>query len=75
MEYNIINHISTKKVTNVENRTLGKVQFKAIEQDASAGHVQGSEAQIWTAVPKIGIPMLNILHFHINDTSDEVPID
>jgi len=26
-------------------------------------------------VPKIGVPMLNILHFHINDTSDEIPID
>ena len=49
--------------------------FKAIELDASAGHVQGSTAQIWTSLPKIGIPMLNILHFHINDTSEEIAID
>lgn len=75
MEYNIVNHPSTKKVTNVENRTLGRIFFKAIEQDQDAGHVQGSTAQIWTSIPKIGVPMLNILHFHINDMSEEVSID
>ena len=75
MEYNIVNHPSTKKITNIENRTLGRVEFKAIEQDASAGHVQGSTAEIWTTIPRIGVPMVNILHFHINDTSDEVPLD
>ena len=75
MEYNIVNHPSTKKITNIENRTLGRVEFKVIEQDANAGHVQGSTAHIWTAIPKIGVPMVNILHFHINDMSDEIPID
>ena len=54
---------------------FGKVLFKAIEADNKAGHVQGSTAHVWTAVPKIKAPMLNILHFHINDMSDEVTID
>lgn len=60
-------------MTHVENRTFGPVKFMAIEQDA--GHVQGSTAEIWTAIPKMGVKMLNILHFHINDMSEEVPID
>ena len=54
---------------------FGRVEFKAIEADNTSGHVQGSTAHIWTAVPKIGARMLNILHFHINDMSDEVTID
>ena len=59
----------------IENRNLGKVLFNAIEHDTNAGHVQGSTAEIWTTIPNIGVPMLNILHFHINDMSDEVSID
>ena len=43
--------------------------------DQSAGHVHGSTAEIWTNKPKIGVPMLNILHFHINDMSEDVTID
>lgn len=30
-QYNIVHHVSTKKVTHVENRTFGPVRFKAIE--------------------------------------------
>ena len=68
-------HPSTKKITLLESRAFGKVHFNAIEADQSAGYVQGSTAEIWTAIPKIGLPMLNILHFHINDMSDEVSIE
>ena len=49
--------------------------FKAVEADQGAGHVTGSTAHIWTAIPRIGVKMLNILHFHINDMSEEVSID
>ena len=70
-----MHHPATKAITLVENRGFGKVLFKAIEADQSSGHVQGSKAEIWTAIPKIGVPMLNILHFHINDMSDEVSIE
>lgn len=59
----------------IENRNLCKVLFNGVEHDNQAGHVQGSTAHIWTAVPKVGVKMLNILHFHINDMSDEVSID
>ena len=31
LAYNIVNHVSTQKITNIENRTLGRVSFKAIE--------------------------------------------
>ena len=30
-EYRIVHHISTQKITDVENRNLGRVAFKAIE--------------------------------------------
>ena len=74
-QYNVVYHPITKKITLVENRNFSKVKFNAIEADQSSGFVQGSTAHIWTAIPKIGNPMLNILHFHINDMSDEVSID
>ena len=74
-QYNIVHHPASKDITLVENRAFGKVFFKVIKAEGSAGHVQGSKAEIWTAVPQIGVPMLNILHFHINDMSDEVSID
>ena len=74
-QYNIVHHPSTKQITHVENRALGKVLFNAVEADQTAGHVKGSTAEIWTSIPKIGVPMLNIIHFHINDMSDEVSMD
>ena len=40
--------------------------------------VQTSTARIWTHIPPVAAKMgnmLNIIHFHINDTSEETTID
>merc|ERR1712048_1482289 len=72
-EYNIIFHPKTKMIMNVHNRQLGPVRYKAIKLDDSAGYVVNSIIQIWTHQFKPQI--LNILHMHVNDTSDEVSLD
>jgi len=41
--------------------------------DDSSGYVMGSVIPIWTNRVKQG--MLNIIHMHVNDTSDEVTMD
>jgi len=46
-----VHHPASKDITLVENRAFGKVLFKVIKAEGSAGHLQGSKAEIWTAVP------------------------
>jgi hypothetical protein len=71
--YNISFHNYNKRVTNVVNKGYGNVQFLAIEMDESSGFVHGSAMKIWTNVPNKD--MLNIVHVHLNDTSESVSID
>jgi hypothetical protein len=63
----------TKEITNVVNRTYGEVIYKAIRLDATSGFVIGSTIKLWTVKQKVDI--LNIIHIHLNDTSDETSID
>ena len=65
-------------ITGINSRTYGPIVCKAIQIDNEAGFVQTSEAEIWTHVPSIAAKMgsmINIIHFHINDTSEEASID
>ena len=63
----------TKEITNVVNRTYGEVIYKAIRLDATSGFVMGSTIKLWTV--KQTVDILNIIHIHLNDTSDETSID
>jgi hypothetical protein len=51
---------------------MGEVQFKAILMDQEAGFQQNSVIQIWTSHNN---KIFNIVHIHVNDCSEEVPID
>ena len=63
----------TKEITNVVNRTYGEVIYKALRLDATSGFVMGSTIKLWTV--KQTVEILNIIHIHLNDTSDEAAID
>jgi len=51
---------------------MGSVQFKAIQLDKEAGFQPNSTVQIWT---NHNSKIFNIIHIHVNDCSEEVPID
>ena len=73
-EYHITQHPLTREVTSIENRRMGmcEVKFKAILMDQGAGFQQNSTVQIWT---NHNNKIFNIVHIHVNDCSEEVPID
>lgn len=70
--YLITYHPTSRAVTNVKNRTMGDVRFKAIVLDDNAGFQVHSTVHAWT---HHNHQVFNIAHLHLNDTSDEVPID
>jgi len=72
-DYNITFHPQTKMITNVTNRSYGEIKFKAIKIDESSGYVIGSELKLWTSC--LSKDVLNIVHIHLNDTSDEASVD
>ena len=51
---------------------MGEVKFKAIQIDSDAGFQLNSTFQIWT---NHNNKIFNIIHIHVNDCSEEVPID
>lgn len=71
-DYNIRFHPVTKEIVGVSNRTFGDVQYRAIKVEAS-GFVMGSVMKLWTTL--IAPQVLNIVHIHLNDTSDEATVD
>lgn len=78
-EYNVKEHNVTHELTQIRNRQMGPVKYRAIKFEEGTGFVDGSVAHIWTQIPTQpalkSLKVLNILHFHINDCSDEVTID
>ena len=72
-EYNIRFDPLTKEIVGVSNRQFGDIVFKAIKLDASSGYVMGSIMKLWTT--QLGPEVLNIIHIHLNDTSDEATVD
>jgi hypothetical protein len=56
----------------VRNNTYDKVKFEAKEIDGNAGFIHNSVLKIWTN--EVDEHIYNILHCHINDMSDSVPI-
>lgn len=51
---------------------MGEVKFRAMCIDEGAGYASNSLFQLWT---HHNFKLFNIIHIHLNDTSDEVPID
>jgi hypothetical protein len=63
----------TQKVNNVQKHGEGDVKFLAIEVDNEAGYITGSKVSLWTHSPSRD--QLNIVHMHVNDSSESVAID
>lgn len=59
-------------IRGVSNNISGKVKFEAKQIDAGAGFIQNSTFRVWTN--EINEQVYNIIHCHINDMSDSVPI-
>ena len=72
-DYEINFEKETQTIKSVKNKEMGSVLFRAISVDQDCGYVQGSVVQLWTAEYKEDT--LNIIHMHVNDMSDEVPVD
>ena len=72
-DYKITFHPVTKQITNVANRAYGEVMFHPIKLDDQSGYVIGSTLSIWSS--KVNQDVLNILHIHLNDTSEEAAIE
>lgn len=70
--YIITYHPTTKDVTNIRNRKMGDVRFKAVKLDEGAGYQSNSTVKLWTHHNR---KVFDICHMHVNDTSDQVPID
>lgn len=73
-DYNI--GFSTQKnvITYIINKQLNtEVQFKDMTVNALQGYVRGTVLDIWSLV--IDHETLNLLHIHVNDTSDYVSFD
>lgn len=63
------------RITEIRNKQLGLVKFAYYKIDEACGYVQGSVMRIYTSPYQGGGDMLNLIHVHVNDTSDEVTID
>ena len=59
-------------IKGVENYQYGKIKFDAKQIDSNAGFIQNSVFEVWTN--EVNDKVYNIIHCHINDMSDSVPI-
>ena len=62
----------THKIININHVSMGKIEFRAHCADSSAGYQANSIVQLWTHFVK---NVFNIVHVHLNDTSDQVPLE
>ncbi len=60
------------KITSIVNRECGTVRFAAHKKDNDAGFQAHGEIKIWT---NISNDVINIVHVHVDDTSDEATFD
>lgn len=62
------------RITKIKNLFLQTaVAFTDVTLKSVKGYVDESVVEVWTE--KVDHETLNILHFHVNDTSEEVTID
>lgn len=77
-DYDISFDRMTNKITRITNKSLrSEVRFSDMTQQEITGYVEGSTVDIWTQIDPTdqAFETLNILHIHVNDTSDEVTFD
>lgn len=72
-DYNISFHQALQKIQSIQHKDDGKVKFNAVLISEDCGFVYESVIEIFTS--ELSSHILNILHIHIEDTSDEIPID
>lgn len=65
-DYEIVTD-SSGHVTNIKHRRLGDVKFVAVHRDDDAGFQSGSVVKLWT---HHNSKLFNIVHIHLNDTSE-----
>ena len=61
-----------QKITSIVNRECGSVRFTAKKIDSDAGFQAHGEIKIWT---NISNDVINIVHVHVDDTSEEATFD
>ncbi|CAI2358930.1 unnamed protein product [Moneuplotes crassus] len=59
-------------ITSISNNNYGNVQFIENKIDPNAGFISNSVFEVWTN--EVNDKVFNIIHCHINDMSDSVPI-
>ena len=72
-DYDITFDKNQVKITEIKNKELGLIRFTSQKIDEECGYVRGSQIVIYSSVFKQD--MLNLLHIHINDMSEQVSVD
>lgn len=72
-EYDIRFNKETKQISDITNKKYGQVKYQAFRVDQECGYVRGSVLKIYSH--EYSNNFLNIVHVHVNDTSDEVSIE
>lgn len=72
-DYDIRFDKSSQRIQEIRHRQLGLIKFNSYRIDEECGYVRGSITKVYTCI--YSTDMLNLLHIHINDTSEEVTID
>ncbi|CDW89559.1 UNKNOWN [Stylonychia lemnae] len=72
-DYDIRFNKQAEAITQVINKEFGQVKFQSFRIDQECGYVRGSVTKIYTCEYLANV--LNIIHVHVNDTSDEVSIE
>ena len=62
----------SKKIYKISNRSCGDVRFIGTLIDNDAGFQAHGEIQFWTHCAN---DLINIVHVHVDDTSDEATFD
>ena len=60
------------QILSIRHNDSGNIKFIAKEIDSTAGFIQNSVFEVWTN--EVNEKVYNIIHCHINDMSDSVPI-
>ena len=77
-DYEIKFNANSKKIESVLNKKFGLVEFKSIELGDIGGYMMGSSMKLWSSMythKQSKVEMLNIVHIHLNDSSDEVTLE
>ena len=72
-DYDIRFDQAEQRVKEIRNRKLGLVKFNSYRIDQQCGYVRGSIIKLYSHLFRPDI--LNIVHIHVNDTSEEVTFD